>query len=246
MTIRILSTCYNCSKYVHKPIASLQMQTVTDWVCYITDDQSTDGTDSYVQMLIEDDPRFVLIRNEKKYWQTGNYWETLQRPEIDNNDICITLDFDDWLPDENTLKRALEYYQDPNIWMTFGQFEYYYGISKPNKKGFARQPEPFDQARYLPWTSTHLRTFKAGLFRKINKQHVIDPDTGWYFTNAGDVVLFTPMLEMAGQMHVKYTNDINYIYNVETDLNEFKTSLDKTNRTNQIIRNWKPYQRLET
>lgn len=243
--IRILSTCYNCSAYVHRAIMSLQNQSVSDWKCYITDDQSTDGTDSYVQSLIEDDSRFELIRNNQKFWQTGNYWQCLQLPEIDNNDICITLDFDDWLPDSNVFKRVLKYYEN-DIWMSFGQFEYYYGKDKPNGNGFARQPVPFDQARYLPWTSTHLRTFKAGLFRKIEKQHVIDPTTNWYFTNAGDVVLFTPMLEMAGPNRVLYVNDVNYVYNVETDLNEFKTSLDKTNHTNNVIRGLSKYGQINT
>ena len=66
MTIRILTTLYNSEKYVGLTIQSLQAQNVKDWVCYITDDISTDRSLEVVDRMIKGDDRFVIIRNKEK------------------------------------------------------------------------------------------------------------------------------------------------------------------------------------
>jgi len=240
--IRILTTNYNTSAYIHRFIYSLQSQSVKEWKCYITDDMSTDGSQPYIQSLISGDDRFELIENIKKFWQTGNYYQVLQKEEIDDNDIVITVDGDDWLPDDGVFQRVLDYYSDGNTWITFGQFMHYQGENN-YKKGFSRKPQPFSEVRRLPWTSSHLRTFKAFLFRKIKYEDLLD-DNGYFYKTAGDVVCITPMLEMAGEERVKYVDDINYVYNVETELNEYKTKLSDQIRVTKKIAEKAKYERI--
>lgn len=243
--IRILTTYYNSPKYVFKCIESLKMQSFKKWKCYITNDCSTDGSEKYIEYLIKDDKRFVLINNKTKQWQTGNYYQIVHRPEIKKEDICITVDGDDWLPDGNVFDRVLSYYDDGKTWMTFGQFLFYQGNGLQMKPGFSYKPNPFSSARTAAWTSTHLRTFKAGLFRKIKKEDLLHPNGG-FIDMAGDVACFSPCLEMSGEDRVKYVNDINYIYNTETTLNEFKTDLNNSMVCSRIVASRPRYKRIES
>jgi glycosyltransferase involved in cell wall biosynthesis len=229
--------------YIDKCVNSIKNQSVNEWKCYITDDMSTDDSIPFINHLIESDNRFELISNTKKHYQTGNYWQILQRKEIDDNDICITVDGDDWFFNEFVLERVLDYYSDPNIWMTFGQFMFDDG--KKQKVGFTHKPKVFDKARYTGWTSTHLRTFKAFLFRNIEKKDLINPKTNNFWESAGDVVCFSPMLELAGEDRIKYVNDINYVYNIETPLNDYKLNLKLQEHITQEIRKLSQYKRLE-
>lgn len=244
--IRILSTVYNSKKYVKWSIESLKAQTIKDFKCYLTNDLSTDGTEKEIKELIKNDDRFVLINNNRKYWQTGNYYQIHQREEVQEDDIMVALDSDDWLHDPGVLERVYNYYSDNKTWITYGQFMYYRG---PNKfeMGFARPPQQGikNQRQIQAFTTTHLRTWKAWLFKKIKKEDFIDPETGWFIPMAGDLVFMFPMLEMAGENHSKFVKDINYIYNEETDLNEFKINIKESMRCANITRNKLPYEELD-
>ena len=69
----ILTTAYNCEKYVEKSLFSIMSQRYKDFTCYITDDMSTDNTVSIVHETIKNDSRFILIENQSKLYQPGNY-----------------------------------------------------------------------------------------------------------------------------------------------------------------------------
>lgn len=247
--IRILTTSYNAKPYIWKTIQSLQAQTVDDWHCYITDDMSTDGTADFVETQIKDDKRFTLIRNKSKMYQPGNYWQILQRKEIDDEDICITVDGDDWFPITAVLERVQSYYSDPNIWVTCGQFVQWHGADENGQErysaGFTSKPATFDNLRQLPWRSSHLRTFKAGLFRKIKKEDLIAPN-GCFWEVTGDLAFMYPILEMSGIERTLYTEDVNYVYNVETDLNDFKVNYSKQMEYAKLLRAKKPYDHIAT
>lgn len=240
--IRILTTNYNTTPFIHRYINSLKAQTITEWKAYITDDLSTDGSVSYIQSLIENDNRFELIVNEKKMWQTGNYYQILQKEEIDNEDICITIDGDDFLPDSKVFERVLNYFSH-DIWMSFGNFMYYDGVTN-DRFGFVKRPEPFENVRKLPWTSSHLRCFKAWLFRKIKHEDLIDERTNWYPITAGDVNVFSPMIEMCDRNKVYYSKAINYMYNIETELNDYKVHSRDQIETANYIANKPKYKRV--
>ena len=237
--IRILTTSYNCKNYVNMNIASLQAQNNNDWVCYITEDMSTDGTSEYIKELIKEDGRFVLIENKTKMYQPGNYWQVLQREEIDDEDICITLDGDDWLASSEVLRDVIGYYEDGNTLMTCGNFVHYHAPEQYSP-GFTYKPEPFNHLRNLRWTSTHLRTFKAHMFRKIKKEHLIAP-SGNFWETCGDLAFMIPMLDMAGEDRVKYVQDVNMVYNVHNPLNDWKVDLPKQNEYAELLRQRERY-----
>lgn len=219
-TLRIVTPCWNSGTYIIRCINSIKNQSVQNWKCYLCNDLSTDDTLDYIKKHIANDKRFVLINNTEKRYVSGNYFHTLHRPEINNKDICINIDGDDWLPEDNKVfERIIEAYKDPDTWITFGQFREYNG--KGERSGWAKMPKWELLRKTTDWRATHLRTFKTWLFRKINKKDLlISEDSFWQA--AGDLSFMIPMLEMAGQKHSKLLTSVNYIYNTESDINDHK------------------------
>lgn len=252
--IHILMTCYNREPYLEKSIGSLLLQTVSDWQCWIMDDVSTDNSVRIALDLTEMDSRFHLILNtQKKYGQAGNYAQVVySNPDIHDEDILVCLDGDDWFPDAQVLTRVLQAYSDQKTWITWGSYalEYYperlingRRISSPLARGHAA-PTDVDNIRRVSWVVSHLRTFKAFLFRSINDGDLRDPETGWYFLAGADVPFIFPMCEMAGPEHSKYLPEINYIYNHNNPICEFKTHYQEQHRTEALLRSWPKYSRL--
>lgn len=114
----ILTTLYNSQDYIEKCIYSIKNQTFKDFKCYITDDMSTDNSVNIVKKTISNDDRFILIENKQKYYQPGNYDQVIRNnPLIDDNEICVEVDGDDWLPDSKTLERINSVYSNDNVWI---------------------------------------------------------------------------------------------------------------------------------
>ena len=245
MKLIVLATCFNASRFIKKAIFSLKEQKVTIWHCYIIDDLSTDKTVDLVRHLISGDDRFTLIVNKEKRYQVGNYWNVLQRSEIEDEDLCVILDGDDWLSCPEVFDNVLGYYRDPKTWITCGKFIPWYGKNKPLLEAHAvgAKPSPFKQLRKLPWASSHLITFKAWLFRKI-KQRDLKAPHGSFWEVTGDLAYMFPMLEMSGEEHSFYANEINYIYNSENELNDHKVNYELQQLYAELIRTKMPYAQL--
>ena len=217
-TLRIVTPCWNSGQYVIRCINSIKNQSVQNWKCYLCNDVSTDDTLDYIKKHTADDNRFVIIDNTEKRYVSGNYFHTLHREEINDQDICINIDGDDWLPEDNKVfERVLAAY-DPDTWITFGQFREYSG--RGQRDGWAKMPNWTLLRKTTDWRATHLRTFKTWLFRKIDKRDLISGDSFWQ--SAGDLSFMIPMLEMAGPEHSKLLTSYNYIYNTESDINDHK------------------------
>lgn len=207
--IIVLTTCYNAQDYIGKCIASLRLQSHAQWRCFIMDDLSTDKSIETAEKYIGMDSRFEIIRNTEKRYQPGNYWHTLQRPEIEDNDICITVDGDDWLPDARVFQRVVDAYR-PETWITWGSFiTMAHGKTRP---GCSKPVLDVTKVRSQPWRTSHLRTFRAFLYRAIKREDLLAP-TGNFWETTGDLSFMYPMLEMAGNDHAKFLESINYVYN---------------------------------
>ena len=125
--ITIMTTLYNAERYIKTCIHSMKIQK-EDFRCYITDDMSTDNSVRIVETEILNDNRFVLIKNTKKMYQPGNYYQ-ISKLDISDDSIVVTLDGDDWFPDENVLTRVKSYYSNELIKMAFGQFVQFDGTN---------------------------------------------------------------------------------------------------------------------
>lgn len=234
----ILTTTYNCENFVEKSLLSIMSQTFKDFTCYITDDMSNDNTVKIVKDVIKNDSRFILIENQTKMYQPGNYDQVIRGLNIPDDEICVEIDGDDWLPNSKVLDRVNEIYKDTDVWMTSGSFKYHDG-----RPGFANPPVSFENIRTQTFTLSHLRTWKSWLWKEIKKEDLQDNDSN-YWSVAGDLSFMFPMLEMSGKEHFKFIPEILYIYNESNPLNDHKVNMGKVISTVNIIRNKKQYNKL--
>ena len=232
----ILTTTYNCENYVEKSLLSIMSQRFKDFKCYITDDLSTDNTVDVIRKTISGDDRFILIENKQKMYQPGNYDQVIRGLDIPDNEICVEIDGDDWLPNSNVLSFINDAYKDENVWMTSGSFKYHDG-----RPGFANPPRNFTNIRKQTFTLSHMRTWKSWLWKKIKEEDLKDND-GNYWSVAGDLSFMFPMLEMSGEKHFKYISEILYIYNESNPLNDHKVNMPKVSSTVNVIRNKSEYE----
>lgn len=234
----VLTTTYNCENFVERSLLSIMSQRFKNFTCYITDDMSTDNTVSIIKETIKGDDRFVLIENTKKMYQPGNYDQVIRGLNIPDDEVCVEVDGDDWLPNSNVLGFIDDVYKNPDIWMTSGSFKYHDG-----RPGFAKKPHNLLDIRKQTFTLTHLRTWKSWLWKKIEQSDLMDSN-GEYWSVAGDLSFMFPMVEMSGEKHFKFIPEILYVYNESNPLNDHKVNMSVVNNTTLIIRNKKPYKRL--
>jgi glycosyltransferase involved in cell wall biosynthesis len=224
MKLVIGVTLYNSADIVERTLASIMSQTYKDYVCYITDDLSTDNSADVVESFIKNDDRFHLIRNAEKRYQGGNYDLICRDTEgINDEDIFIEVDGDDWLPDSKVFERVVNHYSSGDIWIANGTFRYSDG-----RKGFSSNITNFNNLRNSTFVASHLRTWKIFLWRNIKREDLFDDD-GYYWTTTGDLSFMYPMLEMSGREHYLFMPEINYIYNEQNPLNDHKVNMSKVN-----------------
>ena len=71
--IAIALPVYNGEAYIEGALEALRGQTEIDWVAFVTDNASTDGTAEIVHRVAGDDPRIRYSRNETNLGANGNF-----------------------------------------------------------------------------------------------------------------------------------------------------------------------------
>jgi FkbM family methyltransferase len=97
---------------------------------------------------------------------------------------------------------------------------------------------------------SHIRTFRAGLYHKIQDQDkewscMKDKNGNWY-TITYDVAMFLPMLEMAGFEHVKHNAKPLYIYNRDNPISDDKVNQQKQWDIHEEILNKPAFHRINS
>ena len=197
--ITVVSTALNAEKWVARCIESVQRQTFQDWSHVFIDAKSDDGTLVAAQVqAARGDRRTVLRQNTRRKAALHNAVETWNA--LPDDEIVVWLDGDDWLAHDRALEVLAETYTDPDVWLTYGQF-----MMPDGTIGFAsRYPEDAN-VRKLDWRATHLKTFRAGLVKKIKPIDLQRPDAqgrlmGWCDLAIDHAVMY-PLLEMAGERY---------------------------------------------
>jgi len=244
--IVIVVPSYNTREWAERNIASILLQDYKNFTVLYYVDCSNDGSFELIKKFLEPydvDHRVTLIYNEIRKGALANHWDAVHRCK--DNCIIVHLDGDDWFADRTVLKRINQEYADPNVWVTYGQYVEYPHNTLGHCKPVAQNIINENLWRYLPLPlpTTHLRTFRACLFKQILLQDLID--NGAFLPTAGDIAFFWPILEMAGK-HVRFIKDILYVYNTANDLNDYKVRLQQQMYYFNKIRNKKRYEPLNS
>jgi hypothetical protein len=240
----IVIPSYNNSKWYLQNLDSVFAQKYENYRVIYIDDFSNDSTAQLVEQYVaqrHQDQRFLLIRNNKRCGALANHYKAVHMCE--NNEIIVQLDGDDWFKHDNVLNIVNAAYQNNNVWLTYGQYEMY----PPEHPGISRKLSNTVIAnngyRESKWITSALRTFYAGLFKRIKLQDMLYQGT--FFKAACDLAFMYPMLEMCGG-NVQFIDEIVYVYNCSTNCNDFKMMLQTQLHYDSVIRAQKKYTRLFT
>jgi len=242
MKLIIVTPFWNSGELTKKCILSLKNQYYTNFIAYFIDDMSTDNSYEIAKKTINNDDRFILIKNTEKKYKTKNFIDIIRdNPKINWDDVIIELDGDDELSDNFVLGRLNQIYSDNDIWVCGTKWKDIYGrignYVKPN----------LTNVRKSPWNFSHLRTFRSFLFNCINDDHL--KYNGEYFKAACDLGHGIPILEMCGEEHFYFIDEPQYIYkwhNKQSYTNNTDFKDDKLqSKTAKYIYGLPPYYQID-
>ena len=246
---KIIVPFYNVEDWIMNTIRSVKAQDHTNFQCVLINDISTDNTLEVARKEIGSDSRFDIIDNKEKKYVLQNFISGIEYSEPDKEDVIITLDGDDWFARKEVLSILEKTYKEKDCWLTYGSYVEYPSLVKGK---FSRPvPESIikeNTFRESPWMTSHLRSWKYGLWKKVDQDRSFfepDPvDENNHFANCWDLAYMFPLIEMAAN-RMEYIDDVLYVYNRKNPLN-----VDKINHMSQLqmeqkIRGMKKYDPLK-
>ena len=241
--IVVIIPSYNNIKWCKNNLDSVLGQKYENFRVIYLDDASKDGTGVLVQAYLnqkDSSGRVTLIRNQVRVGAMANIYKAVWM--CDPSEIIVTVDGDDWLFHESVLQKINEVYSNPDVWLTYGQYTFY-----PEEHGHGAEELPrwvIENGCYRSynWVTTHLRTFYAGLFQKIEKEDLLYE--GKFFPVACDLGHMFPMLEMS-DAHSRYIPDVLYVYNIATPLSDNRLHQELQLKVEAFIRAQKSYPPIE-
>ncbi len=254
----ILVASYNNEKNVERQLKLLiEQRSSRPYKIIYINDCSTDATgrlvDDFVARHSLPSSFIEVVHNTKRVGTALENIYTAVHTRIPDDAVVLSVDGDDTLSYKGVLERLEKAYANPDIWMTFGRF-----VVIPGGEFWAqcwKYPEEVIRTRSFrasPIVPTHLKTFKAGLFKKIKKEDLLGPD-GTFFKKAGDMAFMFPLLEMCapkgpvGVNHSMFIEDtVLYVYNAGTELNDHFIGRQEQIELDQLIRSKPPYEPLDS
>lgn len=238
--LAIVVPTYNNSRWCIENISSILMQKYDNYHVYIIDDGSTDDTFQKLYDYLCDHPlnyKVTLRRNAVRQGAMANWYYTIA--DLDDHVIVLNIDGDDWLPDDEVFMCINRAYTDRRIWMTFGQFK----VWPDGYNGFCKRHTPevirTQNYRHTDWLSSHLRTYYAWLFKKIDVNDFMY--NGAFLRTTCDRAIMYPLLEMcAGHYHC-FEDEVLYIYNAQNPLADVRKNCVMQQRMCGYIMGRPPY-----
>ena len=239
----IVTLSYNNARWCEKNLTSLLNQDYDNYDVVYVDDASTDGTGELVESYVNGHPqknRIRLVHNRVNQGALANLYATLR--SIPDDHIVVLVDGDDSLEGTDVLSKLNRYYNANDAWLTYGQHRFdpwgLIGHTRPVTRAFLES----QQGRSDTWFFSHVRTFYAGLFKKIRLDDLLEEDT--FFPITFDLAVMYPMVEMAG-VHTYFVSDILYNYNTINPISDFRKHLDLQRAMEKVIRAKARYPRVE-
>lgn len=218
----IVTVPYYNSKWIDKCLDSIKCQTYKNFKVRIFDDASTDGSYDVAQKWLNKngDDRFSIFRSEVNGGSgMGGHITAIDSAPLDDEDIIVNVDGDDWLADDGVLDHLDKIYNKGAL-MTYGQFE---PVGKEYAKPCAKVPDATKYRKSGLWKTksyaSHLRTFKKKAFDKIDRKDFIDPhDHSKFLQKASEMPLVFGLLEICGNKRAVFVSRLMYIYNNHNEL----------------------------
>ena len=206
---------YNGEKYIRQAIDSVLAQTFTDFEVIISDNASTDKTETICREYQKQDKRIKFIKQEENKGGSFNFPYVLGKAK---SEYFVWLAYDDFWEPTFLEKNVLILNSNKNVVGSIGLVKYYgvkdfhikknltFKIKNLMKRGSNKEHEKYVHVRpvsgaYEKKASIYLRfdqaSFIYGLFRteKLQNRMVVVDKTGW------DLLLILNILK-DGDLHV--------------------------------------------
>jgi len=244
---KIIIPSFNNEDWVEYNIASILNQTYSNYEVLYISDSSTDSTYTKVLDIVKNLDNWTVIENKTNKGAQYNYFEHLNT-FVEDNDILIHLDGDDWLYDETVLDKLNGFYNKNDYWMTYGGFVCWDGtgnltLPNPQSTPYSDFVHEYKLYRKDLWRASHLRTFKGFLIKKIHNSDLKSNINQEYFWHAADLAHQFPCLEMCSKDKIGIPDFYTHVYNASKQ-NSIRTQEreDSNNSKFEVeIRNKKIY-----
>jgi glycosyltransferase involved in cell wall biosynthesis len=240
---KIIIPLYNVEKWINKTIKSIQLQNYDNFQCIVIDDISTDNTNNKIQEMIKNDNRFLLIKNEEKKYPLENIRTAFNASNPSKEDIIVIVHGDDWLASPNVLTILDKEYKENDCWLTYGSYvEFPDMIRGKFSKKVPKNIIDNNLIRVSPWMTSHLHTFKYGLWKHIvpEKSFIESEQKQHHFYGAWDLAWMFPLFELAGHKS-HFVKEMLYIYNRENPLNVDKVDHQRQLESENMLREMEKY-----
>ncbi|MBS0652884.1 MAG: glycosyltransferase family 2 protein [Verrucomicrobia bacterium] len=207
----IVITSHDDKSWCQYNLDSIFEQNYRNYRIIYVSDGSTDGSDAFVEKYVREnhqEQRVTLFKNQVRKGQLACACQAIF--SCKDNEIIVELNGKDWLAHREVLSTLNRIYDDPDVWMTYGQSMSYPDYSIGFAKPISEETTEGSSLRHLPDGIAHVRTFYASLFQSIKKEDFLD-EGKFFQINDGRPYLI-PILEMAGG-HSRPISDILYVVN---------------------------------
>lgn len=235
----IIVPSYNNALWYKKNLDSIFSQTYKNYRVIYIDDCSTDKTGLLVERYVRIKGKqsiVTLIKNGKRKGHMANHYTAAHLCQDD--EIIVHLDGDDWFAHDKVLEKLNTIYQNPNIWLTYGQYSFLSNNKPGHCRLFPAHVLTQRSFRTHPFVSSHLRTFYARLFKQIKLEDFMHQ--GVFIPLSVDIAIMMPLLELAGN-HIAFIPEVLYIYNDRNPLSFHATKKVLQQQVERIIRTKKKY-----
>ena len=229
---------HNPGTFLDQCVESLIVQDTDDFRVIFVDDASTDQTADFSP---PERLSAQLIRNSERRGTAYNYHQVITQ-YCEPDDIVICLDGDDRLAVPDVISSVREHYQKYDCWVLYGQYQDDdggLGISAPFSS-----PNDFLTLRQ-EWRTSHLRTFRAGLFQCIAEQDpefsCLKDEKGHWLQAGVDAAVMFPLLEMAGFYRVHFNEKVWYIYTTDNPNSHHNRNIDHQKNAFEMVRAKRPF-----
>ena len=225
---------YNNKKWYRRNLNSVINQKYKKWRIIYVDDNSTDATYSLVYKYIKNngiEEKVTLIKNDRNYRQA--YSRYIGYNQCNDDEICVLLDGDDWLYDENVLDILNENYIKYDLNISYGSYvKFSNGKIQDKVYGMTKFPKNIVENnlyRTYKWVSCHLRTCRARLLKTIPEKYLKDYDNNWLKVST-DLAEMLWVLQISDGKHMNISLPL-YVYNIDNsisyDTSYYNYKLDK-------------------
>jgi hypothetical protein len=211
-----------------------------------SNDESHHTVSNYIKSLpVHLKEKISVINNTDNKGAVYNQITTLRKREFTDDTIVMFIDGDDALVNDNNIFNFYNnLYHDNKTDFSYGS-----SWSEVDNIPLISQPYPSEVRKSKSYRNysfnwgmpyTHLRTFRYGIFKKIESDDCFKDENGRWWQAGGDNATFYNILEQADPDKVRVVQDIIYLYNDKNPLNDYKIHGEQQNANASKIKNGRP------